>query len=250
MKISEGEYYAWGVINTNDEVGNGFLRASYDRFGIDVAENIEITSSLPASLQIEVFPKHISADAERTIDVFVSLVDSDGLPAVTPEDVPIELFSDENNVVDKLDDRMKTGEVVIKKGEFGYHFREKMNLAGFEKNEITGTIFPSIYWPKHYSEELDREMQLLLKMGVLKTESFFKRKNETIFPVSMTGSFVKDQNGKPLEFILLVQDITDIRQAEGELKLTQHMLIAVNKNLERKVQEKTAELGGCPDRRH
>jgi len=136
LKIKGGEYYAWGVINTNDEVGNGFLRASFERFGIDVAENIEITSSLPVALSIEVFPKKISADAERTIDVFVSLVDSDGLPAVTPEDVPIELFSDENNVGSKLDDRMKAGDVIIKKGEFGYHFREKMNLAGLEDEEI------------------------------------------------------------------------------------------------------------------
>ncbi len=136
LKIEAGKYYTWGVINTNDEVGNGFLRASFERFGIDVAENIEITSSLPVALSIEVFPKQISSDAERTIDVFVSLVDSDGLPAVTPEDIPIELFSDDNNVGSKLDDRMKAGNVVIKKGEFGYHFREKMNLAGFENNEI------------------------------------------------------------------------------------------------------------------
>ncbi len=136
LKIKGGEYYAWGVINTNDDVGNGFIRASFERFGIDIAENIEITSSLPAALRIEIFPKQISADAERTIDVFVSLVDSDGLPSVTPEDIPIELFSDENNVGIKLDDRMKEGDVVIKKGEFGYHFREKMNLAGLEEEEI------------------------------------------------------------------------------------------------------------------
>ena len=136
LQIKEGEYYAWGVINTNDEVGNGFLRASFERFEVDVAENIHITSSLPVALSIEVFPKQISADAERTIDVFVSLVDSDGLPAVTPEDIPIELFSDDNKVGNKLDDRMKVGDVVIKKGEFGYHFREKMNLAGFDDDEI------------------------------------------------------------------------------------------------------------------
>jgi len=136
LKIEAGKYYAWGVINTNDEVGNGFLRASFERFGIDVAENIEITSSLPVALSIEVFPKQISADVERTIDVFVSLLDSDGLPAVTPEDIPIELFSDENNVGTKLDNRMKAGDVFVKRGEFGYHFREKISLAGFEEDEI------------------------------------------------------------------------------------------------------------------
>src|SRR3972149_1898024 len=75
MIIKKGTYYAWGIINTYEEVGNGFLRASFDRLGIDTSENIEITSSLPVAL-------------------------------------------------------------VIKTGEFGYYFREKMNLAGFEGREI------------------------------------------------------------------------------------------------------------------
>ncbi len=132
MTIKKGTYYSWGVIYTNEEVGNAFLRAAIDRLGIDTAENIEITSSLPVGLSISVFPEKISGDAERTIDVFISLVDSDGLPAATPEDVPIELFSDEYALGRELDDRMKEMDVSIKKGEFGYYFREKMNIAGVE----------------------------------------------------------------------------------------------------------------------
>ena len=136
MIIKKGTYYAWGIINTYEEVGNGFLRASFDRLGLDTSENIEITSSLPVALAINIFPEQISADVNRNIDVFVSLVDSDGLPAVTPVDVTLELFSDEDAVGRKLDDRMKNTDVVIKTGEFGYYFREKMNLVGFEESEI------------------------------------------------------------------------------------------------------------------
>jgi hypothetical protein len=134
--IKKGTYYAWGIINTYEEVGNGFLRASFNRLGLDTSENIKITSSLPVALKINVFPEKISADVNRNIDVFVSLVDSDGLPAVTPVDVKLELFSDEDAVGRKLDDRMKNSNVVIKTGEFGYYFREKMNLAGFEGHKI------------------------------------------------------------------------------------------------------------------
>jgi len=136
LKIKSGEYYTWGVINTNDEVGIGYIRASFEHFGIDVAENIEITSSLPVALSVNVFPAKISGDAERTIDVFISLLDTDGLPASTPEDISIELFSDEHAVGREFDDRMKETNVVIKKGEFGYYFREKMNVAGFENENI------------------------------------------------------------------------------------------------------------------
>jgi len=136
MIIKKGTYYAWGVINTSEEIGNGFLRASFNHLGIDTSENIKITSSLPVALAINVFPEKVSADVNRNIDVFVNLVDSDGLPAVTPVDVELELFSDEDAVGRKFDDRMKNTDVVIKTGEFGYYFREKMNLAGFEGHEI------------------------------------------------------------------------------------------------------------------
>lgn len=136
MIIEKGTYYAWGVVNTNDKVGNAFLRASLDRLGINVAENIEITSSLPVSLAIKIFPEKISADVLRTIDVFVSLVDSDGLPAVTPEDVKLKLFSNDDRVGKKFDERMKEEKVIIKKGEFGYYFKEKINLIGYEGKKI------------------------------------------------------------------------------------------------------------------
>ena len=115
-------------------------------------------------------------------------------------------------------------------------------VTGFEKKELIGTNFPSVYWPEHFARELENGMQQLIKTGVLKTESYFRKKNETIFPVSLAGSLVQDQKERSAEFILLVQDITDIKRAERERKLTQEMLIATNKNLERKVKEKTAEI--------
>ena len=115
-------------------------------------------------------------------------------------------------------------------------------VTGFEKKELIGTNFPSLYWPEHFARELENEMQQLIKTGFLKTESYFRKKNETIFPVSLAGSLVQDQKERSAEFILLVQDITDIKRAERERKLTQEMLIATNKNLERKVKEKTAEI--------
>lgn len=115
-------------------------------------------------------------------------------------------------------------------------------VTGFEKKELIGTNFPSLYWPEHFARELENGMQQLIKTGFLKTESYFRKKNETIFPVSLAGSLVQDQKERSAEFILLVQDITDIKRAERERKLTQEMLIATNKNLERKVKEKTAEI--------
>ena len=137
LVIKKSEYYSWGTLKTFENVGNAFLRASYDRFDIDTAENIEITSSLPAGVEIIIFPQKLSALPERNLDVFVSLVDSEGNPAVTPEDVEVKLFSDEEVVGKKLDETMAEEKVVIKKGEFGYYFRERINLQGLEEKSIT-----------------------------------------------------------------------------------------------------------------
>jgi PAS domain S-box-containing protein len=115
-------------------------------------------------------------------------------------------------------------------------------MTGYEKQEIVDTTFPPKYWPKHFTNALDNEMHKLIELGFIKTESYFKRENSTMFPVSITGSFVKNQNGINTEFVLLVQDISDTKQSERELKLTQEMLIAINKKLEKKVLEKTSEV--------
>jgi len=137
MVIKNGDYYVWGTLKTMEEVGNSFLRATFEKFGIDTAKNIEISSSLPTRLAIQVFPEKISADVESTIDVFVSLVDSEGLPAVTPEDIKLELFSDSDSVGRALDETMLDEKVIIKKGEFGYYFREKLDISSNDHSETT-----------------------------------------------------------------------------------------------------------------
>jgi len=137
LVIKKGEYYSWGILKTFENIGNAFLRVSFDRFDIDTAENIQISSSLPAGMEIIVFPKKLSALPERNLDVFVSLVDNEGNPAVTPEDVEVKLFSDEEVVGNEFDETMKEGKVVIKKGEFGYYFREHVNLNGLDGKSIT-----------------------------------------------------------------------------------------------------------------
>ncbi|MCE9616928.1 MAG: hypothetical protein K8Q88_01010, partial [Nitrosarchaeum sp.] len=76
--IKKGQYYAWGTLETNEKVGNTFLRAIQKESGLDTAKSVKISSTLPASLSINVFPKLISADVKKQLDIFVSVVDSDG----------------------------------------------------------------------------------------------------------------------------------------------------------------------------
>lgn len=135
--IQKGEYYAWGTIETNEKIGNTFLRAIQNESNLDTAKSIKISSTLPTSLAIDVFPKLTTADVEKKLDIFVSVVDSDGNPTITPEDIELNFFSnDQYSVGDKLDKTMKEVKTVIKKGQFGYYLRQNFNLSNLLANDI------------------------------------------------------------------------------------------------------------------
>ena len=137
LTIKKGDYYAWGTLETNEKVGNTFLRAIQNYYNLDTAKSIEISSTLPAALKIDVFPKLVTAEVEKKIDIFVSVVDSDGNPTVTPEDIELNFFSnDQYSVGDELDKTMKKVKTVIKKGQFGYYLRQDMNLSNLLANDI------------------------------------------------------------------------------------------------------------------
>lgn len=135
LLIEKGNSYIWGSIKTKDKVGNAFLRASVDKLGIDEAKEIKISSSLPSSLKVNIFPEKIPATLTRDIDVIVSLIDSDGLPTLAQEDVKLEFFSDDESINNQIDKRVKEQSLssTIKKGEFSYRFSQKIDL--FKENK-------------------------------------------------------------------------------------------------------------------
>ena len=137
LTIKKGEYYAWGTLETNEKVGNTFLRAIQNESNLDTAKSVKISSTLPTSLAIDVFPKLITAEVEKKLDIFVSVVDSDGNPTITPEDIELNFFSnDQYSVGDELDNTMKEIKTVIKKGQFGYYLRQDLNLSNLLANDI------------------------------------------------------------------------------------------------------------------
>ncbi|MEM2160290.1 MAG: hypothetical protein QXN55_04975, partial [Candidatus Nitrosotenuis sp.] len=139
LVIKKGNSYVWGVIYTKDKVGNAFLRATSDKLGFDEAKEIRISSSLPASLAVHVFPEKVPTTLKRDIEVLVTLIDSDGLPTLAQDDVKIDFFSDDVSINNQIDRKIKEESIkgVIKKGEFSYRFTPKLD---FYKENQTITI--------------------------------------------------------------------------------------------------------------
>jgi len=137
LTIHKGDYYAWGVLSAHDKVGNTFLRVIHEDSGLDVAKSIQISSTLPTGLKLTVFPKLIPAEIDRTLDIFVSVVDSDGNPTKTPNDIPLDFFSSEQYPIgENLDKFGKSEKPMIKKDQFGYLLQQKYSLQNLLKNNI------------------------------------------------------------------------------------------------------------------
>ena len=137
LTIKAGDYYAWGTITTQDKVGNTFLRAIQADTQLDTAKSIEISSTLPAALSMNIYPYLVPAEIRRTIDIFVTVVDSEGEPTVASEDIPLKFFSNNQDYVgEDLDDTMEELNMYIEAGEFGYHFRQTLDLIGLVSNDL------------------------------------------------------------------------------------------------------------------
>ena len=96
LTIKQGNYYTWGVLSAHERTGNTYLRAVHEDTGLDVAKSVKISSTLPTAIQLSVYPELIPAEIDRTLDIFVTVVDSEGNPTKTPDDIPLEFFQVNN----------------------------------------------------------------------------------------------------------------------------------------------------------
>jgi len=137
LTINQGDYYTWGVLSAHERTGNTFLRAIHEDTGLDVAKSVKISSTLPTGIQISIFPELVPAEIDRKLDIFVTVVDSEGNPTKTPDDIPLEFFSSEQYPIgETLADFGKSEKPMIKKGQFGYLLQEKFSLQNLLENDI------------------------------------------------------------------------------------------------------------------
>ena len=138
--IKKGAFYAWTILTTNEKVGTAFIRAVQEDLNLRSAKDLGITSSLATGLVVNVFPQIVAKEIDRNIDIIVSLIDAEGNPTLAQEDIPLEFFSDNTYVGNRIDDFMDESATngVIKKGDFSYHFRQKLSLNNLGSEIIVG----------------------------------------------------------------------------------------------------------------
>ena len=76
------------------------------------------------------------------------------------------------------------------------------------------TTFPNPFWPENFFNTLEDDFYVFKKTGILNIETFFKGKYGMFFPVSITGSIIRNDQTEKTEYVLFIEDISKRKQAE------------------------------------
>jgi formate hydrogenlyase transcriptional activator len=124
-------------------------------------------------------------------------------------------------------------------------------LAGYEREEMMKLSFQDITHPDDLGRDLHYLRQLLDgKMNTYSMEKRYFRKDHSLIWINLTVSLVRDGTGEPRHFISVVEDITERKQMESNLKSHLSEIVSLKQRLESEniyLQEEIKLLGEYTD---
>ena len=115
---------------------------------------------------------------------------------------------------------------------------EVITWYGYRHEEILGKKMNiEVFFPKDFieTERLQQAIENTMTKGTYLFEEENVRRDGSRFPVQMLLALVKSRDGTMYGFIMIVQDLTERKRWEREIK-------KLNEELERRVVERTAQL--------
>jgi two-component system sensor histidine kinase/response regulator len=104
------------------------------------------------------------------------------------------------------------------------------SLVGFSEDELLARTFQDITHPEDLATDLDYARQLLAgEIESYQMEKRYLHARGYIVTVALNGSLVRDGHGQPDYFIAQIQDITERKRAEEELKEAKETAEAASK---------------------
>jgi PAS domain S-box-containing protein len=115
-------------------------------------------------------------------------------------------------------------------------------LFGYTANEIIGKSVLTLIPPERHHEEDVILGKIRSGERIEHFETVRKAKDGRFIDISLTVSPIKDRNGNVIGASKIARDITERRRAEALLEQQAQSLVALNRELERRVEERTADL--------
>jgi PAS domain S-box-containing protein len=115
-------------------------------------------------------------------------------------------------------------------------------LFGYTPAEIVGKSVLTLIPTERHSEEDEILGKIRRGERIEHFETVRQAKDGTLIDISLTVSPIKDNNGNVIGASKIVRDITEKKRAEALLEQQAQHLAALNQTLERRVEERTADL--------
>ncbi|CAN5722181.1 hypothetical protein BH18ACI4_BH18ACI4_12500 [soil metagenome] len=116
-------------------------------------------------------------------------------------------------------------------------------IVGYSEEEASGMAIRDLTHPADYEKEKALTRQLMAgEIPGYSIEKRFLRKNGRLVWGQMTATLVSQSPGEPFYMLAIVEDITERKQAEEALRISQAKLQESNDELERRVMERTGDL--------
>ena len=90
-------------------------------------------------------------------------------------------------------------------------------MTGFAREELIGAQCPYPYWPEAEPEAIERGFARIRETGAGEWDLEFRRKNGERFPVILSGSLLRAEDGEVVGYLATVKDVTERKRAEREL---------------------------------
>jgi len=143
VTIKKGDFFASNIIQTLENKGNAFLKASTNEPERDTFSNINIFSSLPSKLQVTVLPDKLIQKLDREISFFVSVLDENDNPVKATKDIPLEIFSNLVDLDEEMEDSFENSPPLIRQGEWGfYHIEDRILFQEITNRNFIGAGSP------------------------------------------------------------------------------------------------------------
>jgi PAS domain S-box-containing protein len=96
------------------------------------------------------------------------------------------------------------------------------DIVGYSREELLAKTFQGITHPDDLETDLALVRQILAgELPTYALEKRYVRKDQSIVPVNLTVSLVRDTSGKPKHFISVVEDITERKRSEQVLQASE-----------------------------
>ncbi|MRJ01963.1 MAG: PAS domain S-box protein [Epsilonproteobacteria bacterium] len=127
-------------------------------------------------------------------------------------------------------------------GVITYVNEEFCKISGYSKEELIGRDHNIVRHPDVPKERFEEFWRTILAGKIWKGTVKNRAKDGSTFYVNTTVIPITDYRGKIVEFVAIRYDVTESVKLQEELKRKEQELAALNRDLERRVEEQTRKL--------